>query len=211
MKEALSMSNRMTFEDTHNATSSRGLEDGLMLSGSLNGQTINQCGREAHHVNLGQMPMSSGLGSETNVTLPHISPASSESASLQSSLENRLRERYAKDGLIHSLQIWKRSVTPAGRQYCQLSATAQSMNAKEFIGWATPNARDGKDISRSNAFLASRARHSPSMATRLLSAGVIWTQLMNFYCLAMGYPLDWNDCSPKDLEMLSSRKSRRSS
>lgn len=58
--------------------------------------------------------------------------------------------------------------------------------------WPTPAARDGKDLSRTTAFLSARKRHSPSIATRLLENGVPWSRVSQFYEASMGFPLEWS-------------------
>jgi len=55
----------------------------------------------------------------------------------------------------------------------------------------TPNARDGKDLSRTTAFLAARSRHSPSLSTEALLAGVAWQNVAQLYEMAMGFPSNW--------------------
>ncbi len=57
----------------------------------------------------------------------------------------------------------------------------------------TPTARDGKDLSKTTAYLSARLRHSPSIATQALTAGVAWQNVPHLYEMAMGYPLGWSD------------------
>lgn len=64
----------------------------------------------------------------------------------------------------------------------------------------TPNARDGKDLSRTTAFLAARSRHSPSLSTEALKAGVAWQNVAYLYEIAMGFPLGWSDPGSKPVE-----------
>lgn len=54
----------------------------------------------------------------------------------------------------------------------------------------TPNARDGKDLSRTTGFRAARKRHTPSLATELLQASLQWTLMANAYEQIMGLPLN---------------------
>ncbi len=144
-------------------------------------------------------------------TLLPFSSGSSASVGLQLSLGNRLRQRWEKSGGMRPPASWKDVVTPARRRYCQLAPMVRSMKENGYSGVPTPAARDGKDISRSNAFLSQRLRHSPSLATRLLTQGVSWLVIAPAYCLAMGYPLLWNATSSAALEMPLSRRSPRSS
>jgi DNA (cytosine-5)-methyltransferase 1 len=60
------------------------------------------------------------------------------------------------DGSTKHSGRWKILATPAGRPLCQLSLSARDMSESGFRGWPTPAARDGRDISRSNAFLSQR-------------------------------------------------------
>lgn len=65
---------------------------------------------------------------------------------LQRGLSARLKERLTEDGsMIYSMR-WSEKVTPAGRQYCQLVASARRISAKdcssERYGWTTPQAHD---------------------------------------------------------------------
>lgn len=143
--------------------------------------------------------------------LRRFSWASSASANLQWSLENRLLQRFSGDGGTSS--PWRLSVkaTPLRRRYCELMPLKRATKENASTGWPTPAARDGKDISRSSAFLSQRNRHSPSMATRLLEQGAPWTVITAIYCLAMGYPSKWNDLRPMATEMPSSRKPQKRS
>lgn len=131
---------------------------------------------------------------------------SSVSAALQMSLENRLRALTEVNGSTAFSLTWKVKSTPAGRQYLRQQARARTTSGSAFTSLPTPCARDGKDISRSNAFLSQRQRHSPSLATRLLESGLPWQVITPIYCLAMNLPLHWNDCAPKATVMRSTRK-----
>lgn len=76
---------------------------------------------------------------------------------------------------------------------CALPISARPINGSAFSLLPTPNARDGKDLSRSNAFLASRQKHSPSLSTILLTYGVPWTLVATLYEATMGYPCKWSE------------------
>lgn len=56
----------------------------------------------------------------------------------------------------------------------------------------TPNARDERDLCRTGTFLSARLRHSPSMATQLLTVGRHWSEVSQFYESAMGFPSQWS-------------------
>lgn len=137
--------------------------------------------------------------------------ASSESESLTQSLASRLTTLSHGDGGTPQRWTLRLKHTPARRRFFEQTVSAQYISESGSSGWPTPAARDGKDISRSNAFLSQRQRHSPSMATRWLERGGCWQQITTIYCLAMGYPSQWNDARPRDTATRLSRKSPPSS
>src|SRR6266404_3051039 len=55
--------------------------------------------------------------STTNDIFSPLGCGSSASLNLQSSLENKLRQRLGTDGLILYVQNWKQKATPLGRQF----------------------------------------------------------------------------------------------
>jgi len=67
---------------------------------------------------------------------------SSASASLQSSLESRLRAKTASVGSTLYQLTWKPRATPSGRQICALRASVRRTSASDFSseqrGWPTP-------------------------------------------------------------------------
>ena len=198
--------------DIRNAISLQELADGPSPSVSPDGPTIDLFGQPVSPANrtvLARSHMAAQKVRKTTGTYSPFSPRSLPSASLQSSLESRLRAQLNGGGSTKHSGRWKTLVTPAGRPLCQLLLSARDMSENGFVGWPTPAARDGRDISRSNAFLSQRQRHSPSMATRLLEQGAPWRVITAIYCLAMGYPSQWNVAGPTATEMQSSRKSRR--
>ena len=67
---------------------------------------------------------------------------SSASASLQESLESRLRRRLAGAGSTLFSLIWRRKATPAGRPYYQLAVLGRRTSGSEFGSWPTASARD---------------------------------------------------------------------
>ena len=141
----------------------------------------------------------------------HPGAGSLSSAGLQRCLASRLRQRLGTVGSTKLSATWSVFHTPAGRQYCQRAASELVIFGGVSGSWPTPAARDGKDVSRSNAFLSQRLRHSPSMATRWLSLGRPWQVITAVYCLAMGYPSSWNETRLKAMATPSSRKSRKPS
>lgn len=148
---------------------------------------------------------------ETRVTCGRISTGSQSTKNLTRLLASRLQTRFPTGGSTDYAMTWKIRATPSGRRYYQLVVSAQSMLGKDSTGWPTPAARDGRDISRSKAFLSQRKRHSPSMATHLLEQGAPWQVITAIYCLAMGFPSSWNVTRLGVTAMQSFRKSPQSS
>ena len=68
----------------------------------------------------------------------------SESASLQSSLESKLKRRLDGAGSMLFSLTWKAKATPAGRPYCQLAASALRTSGDDFGSWQTPKVATGK-------------------------------------------------------------------
>src|SRR5689334_19635678 len=168
----------MNFQDLTNAISSPALEAGRRLSVSQAGRVTSQCGPEVVRVSrtrLGVLLMAGRRATAIAAISGRNSSTSSKSATLQSSLGSRLLARLRGVGGTERQAILKVATTPLLRQYCVLTLSEPATKGKGSTGWPTPAARDGKDISRSNAFLSQRERHSPSMATRLLERGTPWT------------------------------------
>jgi hypothetical protein len=70
--------------------------------------------------------------------------ASSQSVGLQSSLENKLRQRLPMGGLTPFMTHWKRKATPLGRWYSQLVPLVRPTVASAYGLWDTPTAQDFK-------------------------------------------------------------------
>lgn len=206
------MSDLPILSATPNVISSPVLGDGAVLSDLPDGLPANQFGPLLYPVNPFRSPMSL-TGEERESTIPdtYCPPlsVSFESLALTSSLANKLQKRLIGDGSTNSSVALSFKSTPLGQSYCQLDCSGPIISGKDYFGWPTPAARDGRDISRSNAFLSQRKRHSPSLATVFLERGGLWTMITNLYCLAMGYPLSWNELRLKASVTLSSRKSQR--
>lgn len=198
--------------DSLNAISSPASEAGPTHSNSQAGQIMSRCGQEvapASHSALEICPRKKPKDSTTSAIFGLYGKGSLKSAALQSSLASKLQTRFASGGWTSLPQIWRNPTTPSGRQYCQLAATVRTMRGKDFSGSPTPAARDGLDVSSSGGFLAARLRHSPSIATRLLTRGAPWPVISLIYCLAMGYPSLWHETRLGAMATQSSLKSRR--
>lgn len=138
----------MNSDNIHSAISSPESAAGVMPCDSQDGQTTDLAGQEARLVSHSatqesrkpkQMPDTSG----------QCFSISSESVALQTSLENKLRQRLGQGGSMIYKMTWKQKVTPRGRSYCQLVASAATTSASEsgllLNGWPTPTTRDHKD------------------------------------------------------------------
>lgn len=138
------MSVQMTLWEPRKPTSSPESEHGPTPSGSLGGPMNDPSGPDLVHasrsalretVKVSAILATSGLNSS----------ASSASVALQSALESRLAARMGRAGSILFTLTWKASVTPLGRRFCLLRASALRMDATGFSGWVTPTVRDHKD------------------------------------------------------------------
>lgn len=139
------MSKQMTLPGFHNATSLPDSEDGVAPSGSPAGQTTDPSGPVPRPVSR-SAPPASDAEKTTSDTLHRPGSISSASASLQQSLENRLRPLFERAGSTIYKFTWKRKVTPSGRSYCQLVSSARrnfdNDNGLRLKNWAAPNATD---------------------------------------------------------------------
>jgi hypothetical protein len=126
-------------EDSRNVTSSLGLADGHLRSNSLGGLIRSLCGPEA-------VPASHSLAQESAMATPTngISgltfSVSSASASLQSSLENRLRQRMDVNGSLEYELTWKDWDMESGPPICALRAQARRTSDSGYGGWPSPMA-----------------------------------------------------------------------
>lgn len=96
------------------------------------------------------------------------------------------------------LETWPRSgMTVNGTAY-RLQNSARTITEIGSGLLPTPGARDGKDLSTTTAYLAARERHTPSLATVLLKAGLHWTLISNAYEKIMGFPFNHTEIDLKD-------------
>jgi len=135
------MSNPATFSGSPSATFSLVSEDGALPCAKPDGATAAPSGPEAARVSRFRA-QDADKAMPTNDTSGPLFSASSPSASLQRSLENRLRARMGVNGSQEYALIWKHWDMPAGLPICALRASARRTSGKDFIGWPTPNATD---------------------------------------------------------------------
>lgn len=138
------MSDQMTFPGLPEPTSSPGSEAGNTPSSLPAGPQIGPSGRAAAHASR-SAPRDAALAQQTLDTFGQSSPASLESAALQSCLENRLRHALAGIGSPVFVLTWRRWTMRSGPPICALRALAPLTSDSGSIGWATPVARDFRD------------------------------------------------------------------
>lgn len=85
------------------------------------------------------------LGLRTQGTFGQPLPGSSSSASLQSSLESKLRARLSSLGSTLYTLTWKPWVTHSGPSRFRLRASVRRISGTDCSGWVTPTTRDHKD------------------------------------------------------------------
>ena len=103
-----------------------------------------RCGPAVAHVSRLVMPEAEGE-SEMNATCGHNFDALSPSATLQSSLESRLRAVLDVNGSPEYVLTWKHWAMPSGPPICALRARGRRTSDSGFTGWGTPTLRDWKD------------------------------------------------------------------
>jgi hypothetical protein len=84
----------------------------------------------------------------TSGTYGQLFNASSPSATLQRSLENRLRARLAGRGSPEYATVWKEWDMPSGVPICALRASGRRISDNGYTGWQTPQAMDANGQGR---------------------------------------------------------------
>lgn len=148
------MSCQATLDLSSNVTSLPESESGVMRFERPDGQMIEKSGPALAPVNLSAWP---GKEAElrTSGTYGLRSTSLLESADLQLSLENRLRQKTALSGSALYKMTWKTRATLSGRLICALRASVLRTSGKDstsspslpndvvrFAGWSTPAARE---------------------------------------------------------------------
>ena len=139
------MSNPATFSASPNATFSLVSEDGALPCAKPDGATAAPSGPEAARVSRFRA-QDADKAMPTNDTSGPLFSASSPSASLQRSLENKLRARMGANGSPEYALIWKHWDMPAGLPICALRASARRTSGKDYIGWPTPTTQDNAQV-----------------------------------------------------------------
>lgn len=135
------MSTPATYTASRSATSLPGSEFGRSPFGVPGGQTIDLFGPVPVLANLSAR-QALELGLRTQGTFGQLLPGSSSSASLQSSLENRLRARLSSLGSTLYTLTWKPWVTPSGLSRFRLRASVRRISETDCSGWPTPKVTD---------------------------------------------------------------------
>lgn len=138
--------NQPSLPDSLNAISSPGSVGGASRCNSQAGTHLDLFGRGRVPVNPTPSP-GSRKATPTLATSGRHSQGSSESVSLQQSLESRLKARFGTGGSIEYAETWKLKATPAGRQYWAHTASAHRTSDNDCSGWPTCQARDHKGAS----------------------------------------------------------------
>jgi len=138
------MSHRPTSTDTHNATSSPESPAGPSPCDSPECRQLRLFGQAPAPVSH-SVPPAKDSAKKTRDTSGPTSSASSASATLQQSLASRLAQLLSTDGSIEYSLTWREKLTPAGRPYCQLVASARRTSDRGCSGWPTPQTHDTQE------------------------------------------------------------------
>jgi hypothetical protein len=192
-------------------------EDGVTLCASPAGQTINPSG-PAHARVSRFRSLDTGKVMPTSDTCGPLFTASSPSAALQSSVENRLRAAMDLNGSLEFALTWRPMDMPSGPPICALRVSERRTTEQDYISWPTPTlsmSQPGPDVSitgqrpdGSHATMSTQAvaRRISGLSSRPSKGGDLNPAQT---CWLMGFPPAWLDCTPSETQ--SSRKSRRSS
>lgn len=141
MIEASPILNPQTSPDTHNVTFSQALEAGLTHYDWLDGLKIEKSGRDLALVSH-SVSQEKAKDLMTQDTCGPLFAGLSLSASLQRSLENRLRQRMEGLGSPEYVLTWKHWDIGSEPPICALRASGHRTSGKDCGGWGTP--RTGK-------------------------------------------------------------------
>ena len=146
MNDQLSMLPLMNSDASPSATSSQASGSGPTPCDPQDGQMTVLFGQEAARASLSARQVREA-GLMTSGTSGRTGTISSASASLQSSLESKLRQKTASVGSTLYQLTWKPRATPSGRLICALRAsvrrTSASASSSERSGWPTPCTPNG--------------------------------------------------------------------
>ncbi len=147
MSAASPKCNPKTSEDSSSAISLPALGFGATVSGSPDGPMTDLFGQAVALAPV-SAPQEKAKGLETLVTSGHIGYASSASATLQESLESRLRQRLDTAGSTLFTLTWKRRRTPLGRSYLERAASVRRTSGSGCTSVPTPTGAPESEASR---------------------------------------------------------------
>lgn len=138
------MYDRATLRALANVIFSPGSACGAMLCVWPDGRITDRSGQPVARASLSAR-QAAALGLTTSGTSGRTSSGSSNSASLQALLENRLRVNLQSLGSTLYKLTWKPWVMPSGVSRSRLRASVPRTSATERTGWVSPAARGWKD------------------------------------------------------------------
>ena len=134
----------MNYKSSHSATSSQESEFGALHCATPDGPMIDLFGQAPVRASLSAR-QAQELGLLTSGTYGLQCSTSSSSASLQQSLESKLRAKTQSLGSTLYKLTWKPWVTPSGRSRFRLRASVLRTSETGFIGWPTPRAKESTE------------------------------------------------------------------
>jgi len=212
----------MTSKVIHNAISSPASEAGATRSDSQGIQMNEECGQGVARVNL-----LAEQGGIKDLKMKDICGGTGSSllktGTLQSSLENKLRELVDTSGSPEYVLTWKHQTMPLGEPICALLASRRLTLENELTGWASP--KRGHSFGPRNPETILKSYQKRGFTTARLddqAALILGTPLMSLRAKMergalnpehsrwlMGFPPEWTNCAPTATPLF--RKSHRSS
>ena len=190
--------------DTPNVTFSRGSAAGPMPLTLPDGRVIDPCGLAVALASLSARQVKA-LGLRTSGIYGPPGSTSSRSVGLQSSLENRLRQRLGTAGLIELSVTWRAAVTPAGLRYYRRVPRTLAISATGYGSLPTPSGTSNHGTNH----VAGRLDEWGGSSNPWRGTELGRTHSPGFELMVMGYPDAWREQMPP--AMPSSRRSRRTS
>ena len=141
------MSHQTNLGGTPSATSLPGLGSGVTPCDRPDGPTINLSGQEVALASLSARQVKAAGLMMSGISGPPFTTSSS-SASLQRSLESRLRAKTQNLGSTLYKLTWKPWATLSGPSRFRLRASVRRTSETDCIGWPTPQAIDGSGKGR---------------------------------------------------------------